>query len=181
MEREQHLIRRTQAGDRAAADALVRLYYDQISRFVSRQVYDIGLAQDLTQEILISMLRTIGYFQPGRASFSTWLYRIATNKVIDFYRARQAGINAVLVLDDLEPVDAADIARQVVDGDVAAQVLDRLAQCSTHLQQIFRWHVFGEHTFAQIGQELGIPENTVKTQYYRLVRRLRKEFAHDEA
>lgn len=49
-------------GDLAAADELVRYYYDEIHGFVKKQVSDAGTALDLTQDIFISMLRTIHHF-----------------------------------------------------------------------------------------------------------------------
>ena len=54
--------------------------------FVVRQINDRDAAYDLTQEIFISMLRSIGSYREKLASFRTWLYRIAENKVIDFRR-----------------------------------------------------------------------------------------------
>jgi RNA polymerase sigma-70 factor (ECF subfamily) len=55
---EQRLIRQIRRkGDRNAADALVRMYYDEIFRFVRRQSADEDAALDLTQDIFISMLR----------------------------------------------------------------------------------------------------------------------------
>lgn len=177
---ERRLIRKVQAGDRLAADALVRSYYDEIHRFVRKQTPDDQTAQDLTQEILISMLRTISHFNPGRAGFRTWLYRIATNKVIDWYRSRSSRITQMLSIDEIEPVDEADISHQVERADFAERVRISLTHFPAHLQKIFRLHVFGDATFAHIAAEMDISENTVKTQYYRLLRQLRKEFSDEE-
>ncbi|MFD0960614.1 RNA polymerase sigma factor [Paenibacillus chungangensis] len=67
-------------GDLAAADELVRYYYDEIHGFVKKQVSDAGTALDLTQDIFISMLRTIHHFDVKRSSgFRAWLYKIAIN------------------------------------------------------------------------------------------------------
>ncbi len=69
-------------GSSKDADSLVRAYYDEIYIFAARQISDKELARDLTQEIFISMLRSIASYQEKQSSFRTWLYRIATNKII---------------------------------------------------------------------------------------------------
>jgi RNA polymerase sigma-70 factor (ECF subfamily) len=177
---EHRLIRKVAArGDRDAADRLVRVHYDEVFRFVRRQVRDDDAALDLTQETLISMLRTIGFFDAKVASFRTWLLRIATNKIIDWYRSRARRPQAVLTLDDVEVVDATDITVGAERTQMTQRVESALSQYPTQAQQIFRLHVFGERTFAEIGEELGASNNTVKTTYYRLVLKLRKELADD--
>ena len=75
---ERSLIRKIKLfGSSKDADTLVRMYYDEIYYFVARQINDRDAAYDLTQEIFISMLRSIGSYREKLASFRTWLYRIA--------------------------------------------------------------------------------------------------------
>ena len=47
------------------------------------------------------------------------------------------------------------------------------------VQQIYRLHVYGDYTFAEISKIVEIPEATVKTKYYRLMKDIRKEFADE--
>lgn len=84
---ERKLIRKIKLfGSSKDANTLVKLYYDEIYGFVAKQMNDKDAAYDLTQEIFISMLHSIGSYQEKRASFRTWLYRIAINKIIDCRR-----------------------------------------------------------------------------------------------
>lgn len=71
MEDENRLIRRIKLGSRKDTDKLVRGYYDEIFVYVFRQISDRETAMDLTQEIFISMLRTIHTFDRKKASFRT--------------------------------------------------------------------------------------------------------------
>ena len=80
----------------------MRMYYDEIYYFVVRQINDRDAAYDLTQEIFISMLRSIGSYREKLASFRTWLYRIAENKVIDF---RRRSIRWTVSLDNIYDAD----------------------------------------------------------------------------
>ncbi len=177
---EHRAIRRVQAsGDRAAADHLVRLHYDEVLAFVRRQVRDEEEAVDLTQETLISMLRTIAYYDRRKSGFRTWLFRIATNKVIDAHRARSARPLVVRELDETDLVNRSDLTAEIEGEQLTRRVNAHLVRHPVRTQQIFRLHVFGGYTFAEIAHELGISDNTAKTSYYRLVRQLRKELADD--
>ena len=100
---ERKLIRRIQFfGSSKDADTLVRIYYDEIYYFVVRQINDRDEAYDMTQDIFISMLRSVGSYKEKLASFRTWLYRIAENKVIDF---RRRSIRWTVSLDNIYDAD----------------------------------------------------------------------------
>lgn len=100
---ERRLIRNIRLfGSSKDSDTLVRMYYDEIYYFVVRQINDRDSAYDLTQEIFISMLRSIGSYREKLASFRTWLYRIAENKVIDF---RRRSIRWTVSLDNIYDAD----------------------------------------------------------------------------
>jgi len=72
------LVRRVQAGDKQAYDALVRKYQNKIIKLVSRYVHDPDAAQDVAQEAFLKAYRGLSSFR-GDSAFYTWLYRIAIN------------------------------------------------------------------------------------------------------
>jgi RNA polymerase sigma-70 factor (ECF subfamily) len=177
------LIKRIQRnGDRAAADELIRQYYDAIHGFVRKQIRNPDFALDLTQEIFISCLRTITHYDPKKdASFKTWLYKIASNKLIDCYRSRAFKVTVkTLSIDDAEPVSEADFTLKFEDSDFTERVCSYVGTLPPETQKIFTLHIFGEHTFAEIAETVGLPEGSVKSKYYRLINLLRKEFANYE-
>jgi RNA polymerase sigma-70 factor (ECF subfamily) len=179
---ETRLIRKIQKkGDRVAADALIRRYYDEIYRYIYRQTADKDTAMDLTQKVFLSMLGTIARFDDRRAGFRTWLYRIATNKTVDYFRSRAVQRSHVLALDgdELELPDEDDFTRHIEQADLIDQVMRFVNALPTEAQQIFRLKFYGEHTFAHIAELLSLPEPSVKSKYYRLLNTLRKEFKHD--
>ena len=180
---ELRLIKRIRRnGDRAAADELIRHYYDAIHGFVRKQIGNADFALDLTQEIFISCLRTIAHYDPGKsASFKTWLYKIASNKIVDYYRSRAYRETAkTLPFNEVEVVTEADFVLKFENSVFTEKVCDYIGGLSPDTQKIFMLHIFGEHTFAQIAEALGLPEGSVKSKYYRLINLLRKEFADYE-
>ncbi|WP_240378181.1 RNA polymerase sigma factor [Bacillus piscicola] len=176
MNQEKKWIRAIQKrSNEDAADQLVRKYYQEIYAFVFKQTIDQELAKDLTQEIFVSMLRSI-YRYDGRASFRTWLYKIANARIIDYYRSKfyKENKHAPITSEELleEPEDfVVDIEKK----EEAQSVLDVLARFDQQHQQIVRQKIYAEQTFAEIAASLSIPESTVKSQYYAAIKRLREE------
>jgi RNA polymerase sigma-70 factor (ECF subfamily) len=177
---DMRLIRRIQRkGDRAAAETLIDRYYDEIYRYICRQTANKEAAMDVTQVVFISMLGTISRFDGKRAGFRTYLYKIATNKTVDYFRSRAIQISHVLDVDELELPDETDFIRRLEQEDLAGRVLQSVNLLPAEIQQIFRLKFYGEYTFAQIGVLLSMPESSVKSKYYRLLNALRKEFENE--
>ena len=113
MEQEQKWIKAIQRrNSRDAAEQLIRSYYDEIYRFVCRQTGSKEDAMDLTQSIFIAVLRALPGYRAERASFRTWLYRIAANKVID---ARRKSRPVSLPIEEMELPAAEDFVARVHD------------------------------------------------------------------
>lgn len=174
VDQEEKLIRAIQRkASREAADKLIRAYYDEIYRFVYRQTGHREDAMDLTQSIFLAMLRSLPSYQADRASFRTWLYRIATNKIIDARRRVQP---ASIPLDAVELPMEDDFLSQIQDRELLEQIEARVAGLSPQVQAVFRLRVYGQQSFPDISLALDEPEAAVKARYYRLLGRLREEF-----
>lgn len=181
MDNEARLIRRLQrSGSRLDADTLTRRYYDEIYVYVWRQTSDRELALDLTQEVFMAALRALPLYDPKRAGFRTWLYRIATNKLVDAFRSRAARPDYVSELSEPPDVsESRDFFQEMASRAMLDQVRARVDEMDMDSQRIFRLKCFGEHTFAQIADMMSMPEATVKTRYYRLIKTLREEFGDE--
>jgi RNA polymerase sigma-70 factor (ECF subfamily) len=81
---DEELVEQIKDGDRESLDVLVRTYLPIVGSKVHRLVpeYD---ADDVTQEIFLSLVNSIEKFQ-GKSAFATWFHRIITNRVMDYYR-----------------------------------------------------------------------------------------------
>jgi RNA polymerase sigma-70 factor (ECF subfamily) len=177
---ERKLIRRIQKhADKTAADTLIRSYYDEILAYAYRQTSDRQTAMDLTQDIFISMLKTITRYDSKQSGFRTWLYRIATNKIIDHHRSNSVTRSKILNLDSVDIPDETDFTRQLEHDDLAARIQAHIGTFDADSQRVFRLKIYGGYTFAEIAELTQMPEPTVKTKYYRMLKTLREEFGHE--
>lgn len=168
-------------GSSKDADLLVRFYYDEIYIFVARQTNDKELAYDLTQEIFISMLHSIDSYKEERSSFRTWLYRIAINKIIDF---RRKPTLETVILDEVDEevidgIGSFDYESNIAGTELLKKIESYVSRFQIDIQQIYRLHIYGEQTFQEIAVLTEMPEATVKTKYYRLMKQIRREFYNE--
>lgn len=165
-------------GSHSAADKLIRAYYDEIYVFVCRQVGNKEDAMDLTQDIFLAVLRGLLTYDRRKSSFRTWLYRVAVNKIIDARRCAGPPLVPLVEIGDVEAEE--DFTGQVRDRALLEQIERRVSGLDSQIQTVFRLRLYGDKPFPEIAAILGQPESTVKSQYYRLIQRLRKEYDADD-
>jgi RNA polymerase sigma-70 factor (ECF subfamily) len=102
------VIRKAQKGDERAFTLLVRTYEAPIFNYVLRMVGNRTLAEDLTQDVFLRVFQGLrGYSL--RARFTTWLFQVAKNRVVDELRAEERRPRSYVAIEDaprLETVDA---------------------------------------------------------------------------
>ena len=91
LETDETILEKVRGGDIESFEGLVAAYQNKIFSFIYRMVISVEDARDLTQEVFLQAFRALETFR-GDAKFSTWLYRIAANKTLDFLRRNKTGI-----------------------------------------------------------------------------------------
>jgi RNA polymerase sigma-70 factor (ECF subfamily) len=86
---EQELITQAQSGDEAAVTLLYETHVDAIFKYVRYRVHSKSTAEDLTSEVFLRMVRGLASYQDQGVPFRAWLFRIAGNLVIDYYRQQK--------------------------------------------------------------------------------------------
>lgn len=176
MEADLRLIARIGAGDRAAFAELFQGYAPRLLGFLRSRGVESEQAEEIVQEVLLSVWRNAASFDPTRASLSTWIFTIARNRMID--RARRA---AHAVPDPHDPLFQADTTLAADDAAEAAQRAVRVREAVAALPEdqrrvIERGHL-GGLTLAAIALEECVPLGTVKTRARLAVERLRRVLA----
>jgi RNA polymerase sigma-70 factor, ECF subfamily len=101
------VLRKAQRGDEHAFRLIVNAYETPVYNYVLRMVGDRALAEDLSQEIFLRIYQGLPGFSL-RCRFTTWLFQVAKNRVLDELRARERKPQSSLTLDDLPPLEVVD-------------------------------------------------------------------------
>ena len=158
-----------------AANDLINKYYKEIYAYIYKQTLNKELSMDLTQEIFINMLQSINNYDEGKATFRTWLYKIATNKLIDYYRSRNYKYSTIVAsIDDYDLHDTEDFTVNIENKQEAEKIINVVNRFEASSQIILRLKIFAQYTFLEISDMLNITESTVKTRYYSIIRKVKK-------
>jgi len=161
---EEHLVRRTAKGDRAAFEELYRRTSPWLAVRLRRRCADEQIVAEVMQETYLAVWRAAGSFA-GAGTGGTavgWLWTIAARRLVDAFRRRahhaQPPPEAAL---DVAPVAAAEeVALSVAMGD---EVGDALRDLAPELREVLQAMVLDGLTVRETSVLLGVPEGTVKT------------------
>jgi RNA polymerase sigma-70 factor (ECF subfamily) len=101
------ILRRAQRGDERAFSIIVRAYETPVFNYVLRLVGDRSLAEDLTQEVFLRVFQGLPGFSL-RCRFTTWLFQVTKNRVLDELRASERRPRTLVALDDVAPLEVLD-------------------------------------------------------------------------
>jgi RNA polymerase sigma-70 factor (ECF subfamily) len=101
------VLRKAQRGDERAFSLIVRAYEQPVYNYVLRLVGDRSLAEDLTQEVFLRIYQGLPGFS-DRSRFTTWMFQVTKNRVLDELRALERRPRAVVALDDIPPLEVVD-------------------------------------------------------------------------
>ena len=187
MENERELVARAKKGDQEAFGALVEANQGRIYNLTLRMTGSPEDALDLSQEAFLNAWRGLDKFQ-GESSFSTWLYRLASNACIDFLRRekRRKDISMTVSLDDEEEGRQAELPdhRPSPEGELERRELREdirrgLLSLSEEHRQVLVMRELNGMSYAEIGAVLRLEEGTVKSRIARARIALRKILVKD--
>jgi len=178
------LIKRCQAGERSAFDALVQRHYALAYNIAYRMLGDADLSSDAIQVAFVRAYKAIGRFRHD-ATFSTWLYRIVTNVCLDNLRQRERGTASLtLVNDDEGGLEERDIPDVEQDPASTTQQRERqetvqraLLRLGEEHRQILVMYDLSGLAYDEISDALEIPLGTVKSRLNRARHALKEELA----
>lgn len=181
---EKSLVKAAQS-DPQVFGQLYDQYYPKIFGYILRRVRHVEVAQDVTSETFFKALDNLQKFKWQNVSFSAWLYRIAGNEIINYYRQQKH-----------VPMAPEDMPDQASDQDIHQEILEIEQEMERHQaytqvqvllkdlpasqQEIVSLRFFEHKKLKEISQITGKSQNTIKTLLYRSLDRLRKELPQSE-
>ncbi|MCO7226780.1 RNA polymerase sigma factor [Pleionea sp. CnH1-48] len=170
---DEKLIDKALNGSQRAWGKLVRRYEGKVYNYCLRMSGSQNDAMDLMQEVFLAVYRNLPNFRQ-QSSFTTWLFRIASNKSTDWLRSRHRvpTLNADELPTDHTPGSGSPQQSLQQDRD-NQHIMHMLGELSAEQRVVVELKFFQHFTFEDIAAQLGISTNTAKTRLYAGLRRLK--------
>ena len=155
----------------------------RLRSFIRRRVADEGEADDILQDVFYEFVLAYRLMKPVEQA-SAWLFRVARNRIIDFFRrkkpaalADQAGIaddGEVLLLGDLLPSEEAGPESAYARKVLLEELEDALEELPDEQREVFVAHEIEGRSFRQLAEESGLSVNTLLSRKHYAVTHLRE-------
>ncbi|MDD5605936.1 MAG: sigma-70 family RNA polymerase sigma factor [Patescibacteria group bacterium] len=167
---ETNLVLASQSGDERAFGQLYEVWAGKVYRFVYIKVKSVPVAEDLTSEIFLKAWQKIHQFKPKEgAKFSSWLYAIARNAVVDYYRVSS---RREISFEDLPEMADLEGEEPYTEASELEAVLDKMP---AEYAKVLRLRFAEEIPIARVAQIMKKKEANVRALTHRALKRLAEE------
>jgi RNA polymerase sigma-70 factor (ECF subfamily) len=158
------ILRKAQRGDERAFSIILRTYETPVYNYVLRLVGDRTLAEDLTQEVFLRVFQGLPKFSL-RSKFTTWLFQVTKNRVLDELRAVERRPRAVVALEDVPPLEVVDAPLERLEAiDAVWRAVEEL---NADLKMALLLRDVVGMSYTEIADALEITLATVKWRIYK--------------
>lgn len=169
--RDELLAIRCQLGESAAFEALIKQWAPALYRYLVRITDDPDAAQDLLQEVWLSVLRGISALEDC-TKLRSWLFSIAHRCLMDRLRGQyRAQIDPEVALEQI-----VDESSDLAHADTRSMVLDGLAMLPLAEREVLSLFYLQELSLAELASVINVPVGTVKSRLFRARKLLRQHF-----
>ncbi|HEX2696273.1 MAG TPA: RNA polymerase sigma factor, partial [Anaerolineales bacterium] len=169
------VIIRAQRGDREAFAALFEQYKNLVYKTAYLMLGDSSEAEDVLQEVFVQVYKSLSGFDPRKAAFSTWLYRVTMNYCLNHNRKKR---HLALPLDEVSALLRNEFpGSQLAEEEALQQAVGKLTD-KQRAVVILRY--FWDLPYADIAQSLGLPLGTVKSRLDLALKTLRNILEEQE-
>lgn len=152
------------------AEAVYREYYPKIVRYIRCRVDNEQDAEDLAQKVFLKFYESQEGFDRTKASVATWVYTIARNTVIDYFRTRHICIE----LSEIpEPVQEESAFGHIEMQEQLNMLADALKKLPQNERDIIILYYYSGRTLTQIAQNMGKPYGQIKRLHIKALNHLR--------
>ena len=172
---EESLVQRAKEHDEAALTQLYEENFDKIYRYTVLKIGDRTEAEDMTQQVFLKAFKSISGYRSKGSPFSSWLFRIAHNQMVDYWRKRSkrttVPLEETLVSSNSNPSSEAE-RKMDIEGLVAAT--RRLTDMQ---REVVSLRFAGGLSVAEVAKAMGKSEGAIKALQHSAIVSLRKMVA----
>lgn len=166
--------------DAKALSDLFEIYGPKLKGWLMARGVGNGTAEDIVQDVMIKVWTGAHMFDPAKASFATWVYRMTRNRWIDHQRkhgrmdVRDPELMKIIADDEVPSAEVNFMAQQ--DSDM---LREQIARLSVPQQTAIRMAFMEFKTHKEIAAEIGVPLGTVKTRIRSAIQALKSNMARN--
>lgn len=165
---EKNLIEEARTNPEAFG-VLFERYYSKIFKYAMRTVGNRQDAEDITSQTFEKAIKHMGQYDIQRGSFATWLYRIAFNTVMDYYRERG---KVKMVVDDVDESELPDLASDADRIDSYVTLMNSIRKLPHAYQAVLTLKFFEQLNNDDIATILGCSKKVLAVKVFRALRAL---------
>ena len=174
--RENILVQKAIKGDRGAYGKLYKIYVDPIYRYIYFRIgEDEETAQDLTQETFMKAWENMNRFKTQKGTFKAWVYTIARNITIDYFRVNNKSIRITESFID----EKQDLEKEIILKDEVNGMFTAIKKLPTNQKEILILSYVNELSNREISKILNKNSDTLRSLKYRALKNLKKEINHE--
>jgi RNA polymerase sigma-70 factor (ECF subfamily) len=169
---DSELVSRTKGGEVDAFGELYERYVERIYKYVRVRVTEQTIAEDITENVFLRAFEAIERYQERGYAFSAYLYRIAQNQLVDYYRKRKD--EAPIELADHTAADTPSLDERVIQIDRVREVQRALDRLPNDYQEVIRLRVLMEMPTPEVAEWLDRSEGAIRVLLHRALNALRE-------
>lgn len=178
LEEEPKIVTRASKGEPEAFGVLYDHYQPQIYRFIILKVSRRQEAEDLTHQVFVAAWKNMPNYEDQGYPFSSWLYQIARNQVIDHYRLKKPDVN--LEEDQVQELTGTDDAESQAEESLAMSKVQRaIKELSGEYQDVVIMRFIEELSVREVAQALGKSEGAIKVMQHRAIKELKEALGEE--
>jgi len=158
-----------QKGEAGSAEKIFDHFSRPIYAFFMARIRHKETAQDLTQEVFLKVIKSIEQFDRKSGDFTSWIWQIARNSAIDYFRHKRS-----FYLADM-PDGGANISEERVQSDESAKVREIMTIVESfpaEEQELFQLHFVADVSYAELARVTGKTESALRVAIHRLRKKL---------
>jgi RNA polymerase sigma-70 factor (ECF subfamily) len=172
------LHQRVVAGDEDALGEVYDHFSSLVFGLAARITRDREVAEDITQEVIVTFWERPLAFDPDRGSLRAWLATIAHRRAVDHVRVQERRKVSIVGPRLVEP-DPAGMEDKVLAAEEVARVRLAVTRLPGGLREVIELAYYRGRTYRQVADELGLPEGTAKSRIRLGLRRLADALAEE--
>lgn len=164
------LANRLKSGDIKSGEEIFNYFSPLIYRFVMARLLNRQLAEDLTQDVFLKVVSKITQFDGEKGNFSAWIWQIARNSLIDYFRDKKEIVFADMP-EGMENMFKTE--DQAVKNMMVREVIAEIKNFSDEEQEIFTLYYLSDLAYKDMSKITGKSEGSLRVAIHRLNKKLR--------